>query len=568
MSEEKFLARDSEGRNQGFEEFAKGEIEIPEEENGDPDNIKFSWTKLWLFTGPGWLMSMAYLDPGNLTSDLQQGAYTNYQLTWVLWWSTVVGWVLQVLAARLGVVTGKNLAEHCRLGYPKWMAFVIFIQMELAIIGADIQEVLGSAISFHILFGLELWKGCVITAFTTFGFLAVQSYGVRYLEGFFAFFIGVMGICFIVNWGISGDNAGELMFGWVVPYMHPYAIIQAVGILGAVIMPHNLYLHSGLVLSRKIDTKDKYRVAEGNYYNALESAMALLVSFFINLAIVATFAKQFFDKDCATNTDTNAPFGCVDTNSIYVNSNKDVGVSMGSMYGPCCAVGKDCSLNTPYVGDTSFFSTTNFQCAEVGLDVAGDALRGALGASAPIIWGIGLMCAGQAATTTTTYAGQILMDGFFEWDMPLWLIMLITRICALGPAVVISLIAADKPGVQAEMNEWLNVLQSIQLPFAMFPVLHFTSKRTIMGPYFANSAGKKLLCWALALLILMVNVYLVYTSLPFDPAKDILATSAVTLLVVFDYALIALMSKDEIMGLINGLKREPVETPGLVQIED
>jgi natural resistance-associated macrophage protein len=551
---------------QGMEEIKKGEIEIPEEENGNPDKIRFSWTKLWLFTGPGWLMSMAYLDPGNLTSDLQQGAYTNYQLTWVLWWSTVVGWVLQVLAARLGVVTGKNLAEHCRLGYPKWLAFIIFIQMELAIIGADIQEVLGSAISFHILFGLELWKGCVITAFTTFGFLAVQSYGVRYLEGFFAFFIGVMGICFIVNWGISGDDAGPFMFGWVVPYMDGYAVVQAVGILGAVIMPHNLYLHSGLVLSRKIDTKDKYRVAEGNYYNAIESGMALLVSFFINVAIVATFARQFFTKDCATSTvGGNGPYGCVDTKSVYVNSNNDASKAIEAMYGSCCASGKDCSANT----DTgSPFTIKNFQCAQVGLDVAGDALRGALGSAAPIIWGVGLMCAGQAATTTTTYAGQILMDGFFEWDMPLWLIMLITRVCALGPAVVISLIAANKPGVQAEMNEWLNVLQSIQLPFAMFPVLHFTSKRTIMGPYFANSQFKKNLCWFLAIVILTVNVYLVYTSLPFDPKKDIAATTAVTLLVVFDYGLIAYMSKDEIMGLLGGLKREPVDTTGLVQIED
>ena len=222
---------------------------------------------------------MAYLDPGNLASDLQQGAYTRYELIWVLWWSTVVGWVLQMLSARLGVVTGKNLAQHCKEGYPPWAAKGIFFQMQLAVIGCDIQEVLGSAIALRVLFGSSLVVGCLITAVTTFGFLGIQKYGVRVLEAIFAFFIGIMGICFCYNWALSGDNSALFITGWVwhllisfllvqtdllisflpvcvllqvVPFMDSYAVVQAVGIIGAVIMPHNLYLYSGLVLSRQV----------------------------------------------------------------------------------------------------------------------------------------------------------------------------------------------------------------------------------------------------------------------------------------------------------------------------
>jgi natural resistance-associated macrophage protein len=166
-------------------------------------------------------MSMAYLDPGNLTSDLQQGAYTQYQLIWVLWWSTIVGWVLQMLSARLGIVTGKNLAQHCKEGYPPWASKGIFFQMELAVIGCDIHEVLGSAIALRVLFGSSLVVGCLITAVTTFGLLGVQKYGgvqvlEARLEAAFAVFIGIMGVCFCWNWALSGDDGALFMTGWVL----------------------------------------------------------------------------------------------------------------------------------------------------------------------------------------------------------------------------------------------------------------------------------------------------------------------------------------------------------------
>jgi len=490
-------------------------------------------------------MSMAYLDPGNLTSDLQQGAYSNYQLIWVLWWSTVVGWVLQRLSSRLGVATGMNLAEHCREGYPSWVAWIIFLQMELAIIGADIQELLGSAIALNMLFGWQYWVGCVVTAFSTFGFLAIQKFGVRVLEAVFAFFIAVMGVCFIANWGASGTDSSAFMKGWVVPEVDSYAVVQAVGIIGAVIMPHNLYLHSGLVLSRKIDVDSPYKVREGSYYNSIESSMALFVSFWINVAIVCTFAEQLYDPTCATSSKSFAPFGCVDTKTLYATTAHGSNPRK-NMYGKCSGWRGEFGGTDRVNAD----GHTNYQCASVGLDVAGQSLRTSVGTGFHYVWAVGLLCAGQAATTTATYAGQILMAGFFKIDLPMWVVMMVTRFCALGPAVVIALVASGNAGFQAQMNEWLNVLQSVQLPFALVPVLHFTSMPSVMGKH-VNSPAMKTLCWLLAVLILGVNVYLVYDLLPF--ASTPLTITLTTLFVVLDYTFIAWLCKDDIKGFLKFL---------------
>ena len=264
---------------------------------------------LWKFTGPGWLMSIAYLDPGNLEADLQSGAYTGYQLLWMLFWSTIMGLLLQVLALRLGVVTGKNLAQMCRLEYARPTSILLWLMTETAIIGSDIQEVLGSAIALQLLFGLPLWAGCLITGLDTFTFLFIHAYGVRKLEAFFASLIFTMMVCFFVNfawtqpvWGGApwAPDGGGILLGTLIPTVNDYAIIQAVGILGAVIMPHNIYLHSALVQSRNVNRKNPMAVEEACKYNTIESAVALLVSFFINAAVVTVFARGFFnDQECA-----------------------------------------------------------------------------------------------------------------------------------------------------------------------------------------------------------------------------------------------------------------------------
>ncbi|CAE8643995.1 unnamed protein product, partial [Polarella glacialis] len=217
--------------------------EGPEDPNA-PLRFKFSFRKLLRFMGPGWLMSLAYLDPGNLESDLQQGAYTGFDIVWVLWWSTVMGLILQELSSRIGVVTGRDLAQTLRKHYPKWLTYVVYTNMELAVIASDVQEVVGSGIALNLLTGMPVWIGCVVTGLDTFTFLAVHYLGVRYLEGLVCVLIAAMTGCFFYNWTESHTSPEDLMRGWALPSLKSYAVTQAVGTIGAVIMPHNLYLHS------------------------------------------------------------------------------------------------------------------------------------------------------------------------------------------------------------------------------------------------------------------------------------------------------------------------------------
>ena len=247
------------------------EVEVESGDEVEPDlspdqplKFNFSWRKLWRFAGPGWLMSLAYLDPGNLESDLQEGAYTGYRIVWVLFWATAMGLILQEMAARIGLVTGRDLAQTVRAGYPRWLNYIIYVNMEIAVIAADIQEVVGTGVAIYLLSNkfIPVWVGCIITAADTLTFLAIQYLGVRYLEAFICILISTMSICFFINWGVSGGSSFgssdldvNLPFGLAVPTMQSWAVTQAVGTIGAVIMPHNLYLHSGLVLSRKISRK-------------------------------------------------------------------------------------------------------------------------------------------------------------------------------------------------------------------------------------------------------------------------------------------------------------------------
>ena len=228
-------------------------VEIAEER---PVSWKTCWIDfrlLWAFTGPGWLMSLAYLDPGNLEADLQMGAYSGTQLIWVLLWSTVMGLVLQLLAARLGVGTGLNLAQQCRLGYSRRTSLALWVLTEVAIIGSDIQEIVGTAIAFQILFGFPLWAGALLTALDTFTFLGLHYFGIRKLEAFVCALIFTMTVCFAINFvdGFGGSGGGPaLLRGTVVPMVPSYGLNIALGTVGAVIMPHNIYLRKIVILSR------------------------------------------------------------------------------------------------------------------------------------------------------------------------------------------------------------------------------------------------------------------------------------------------------------------------------
>ncbi|KAK9061888.1 hypothetical protein SSX86_019072 [Deinandra increscens subsp. villosa] len=409
----------------------------------------FSWRKLWLFTGPGFLMSIAFLDPGNLEGDLQAGAIAGYSLLWLLLWATAIGLLIQLLSARLGVVTGRHLAELCREEYPNWAGKLLWIMTEVALIGADIQEVIGSAIALKILTVgfLPLWAGVIITAFDCFIFLFLENYGVRKLEAFFAVLIAVMAISFAWMFGETKPNAKELLVGIVVPKLNSRTIQQAVGVVGGIIMPHNVFLHSALVQSREIDPRKTGRVREALKYYSIESAIALAVSFMINLFVITVFAKAFFGTAIA---------------------------------------------------DT------------IGLENAGQFLEEKFGGGIiPIlyIWAIGLLAAGQSSTITGTYAGQFIMGGFLDLKLKKWLRALITRSCAIVPTLIVALIFDSSEDSLDNLNEWLNVLQSVQIPFALIPLLCLVAKDDLMG-VFKIGPILQTISWLVAALVIAINGYL------------------------------------------------------------
>ncbi|RYQ80795.1 hypothetical protein Ahy_Scaffold1g106960 isoform E [Arachis hypogaea] len=400
-------------------------VGVEDEYGDDVEAPPFSWKKLWLFTGPGFLMSIAFLDPGNLEGDLQSGAIAGYSLLWLLMWATLMGLLIQLLSARLGVATGRHLAELCREEYPPWARIVLWLMTELALIGSDIQEVIGSAIAIRILSNgfVPLWAGVVITALDCFIFLFLENYGVRKLEAFFAVLIGIMALSFAWMFGEAKPNGVDVLLGVLVPKLSSRTIKQAVGVVGCIIMPHNVFLHSALVQSRQIDQSKKGRVQEALNYYSIESTLALAVSFIINIFVTTVFAKGFYGTEIADS---------------------------------------------------------------IGLVNAGTYLQEKYGGGLfPIlyIWGIGLLAAGQSSTITGTYAGQFIMGGFLNLRLKKWVRALITRCCAIIPTMIVALIFDTSEESLDILNEWLNVLQSVQIPFALIPLLCLVSKEQIMGTF-------------------------------------------------------------------------------------
>ncbi|CAB1353886.1 unnamed protein product, partial [Coregonus sp. 'balchen'] len=416
-----------------FSTYFEEKVPIPEDVTQ-----MFSFRKLWAFTGPGFLMSIAYLDPGNIESDLQSGAKAGFKLLWVLLGATIIGLLLQRLAARLGVVTGMHLAEVCNRQYPTVPRIILWLMVELAIIGSDMQEVIGCAIAFNLLSvgRIPLWGGVLITIIDTFVFLFLDKYGLRKLEAFFGFLITIMAVSFGYEYVMVRPDQGELLKGMFLPYCDscgPAQMEQAVGIVGAVIMPHNIYLHSALVKSRSIDRGNKKEVKEANKYYFMESTIALFISFLINVFVVAVFAEAFYKK---TNIEVNAM---------------------------CNASG------SPH---TDLFPLDN-RMLQVDIYKGGVVLGCFFGPAALYIWAIGILAAGQSSTMTGTYSGQFVMEGFLNLRWSRFARVLLTRSIAIFPTLLVA-IFQDVQHLTG-MNDFLNVLQSMQLPFALIPILTFTS---------------------------------------------------------------------------------------------
>lgn len=460
----------------------------------DPPETIFSCKTFLAYAGPGWLMSLAYLDPGNLESDLQNGAYTGYSLIWVLFLCTLAGLILQVLAARLAAVTNLNLAQACRKYLSRRTSLIIWVMTELAIIGSDIQEVVGTAIALKELFGWSLLVGSIVTGLDTFTFLLIHYFGKRLLEGFIFILILLMMTCFFLNFAIAPSPPEDLIGGFV-PTCPSYAVSQLVGTVGAVIMPHNIYLYGALVQSRGLNRRSEIHVHQGNKYNFADAALALGISFLINAALMASFANGFFSKQCAENETVGLV--CVPGTS-----------------GPSpSAVGPATSACTNAEGGHGY-------CSEIGLNNAGTALQtlfGTHGKVAQKIFALGVLAAGQASTMTGTLAGQHVMAGFLDWHIPIFLRTMITRSIALGPAILVAVWSGESLGVGDKVNAFLNILQSVQLPFALLPVLHFCSDRSIMGDRFVLKHRFQVICWLMALVVIGINIYLVVQNVIGQP---------------------------------------------------
>jgi len=449
--------------------------------------FRFSWANLWKFTGPGWLMSIAYLDPGNIEADLQSGVLTGYKLLWVLFWATVIGHIMQRLSARIGMVSGKHLAEVCQEHLHPVPNFLLWIMVEIAVIGSDMQEVIGTALALLIITGgyLPIWAGALITISDTFTFLFLDRYGRRKLEFFFAFLITVMTVSFGINYGRDLPDQKEVALGTLWPRIDGKdALITAVSTAGAVIMPHNFYLHSGLVSNRKINRKSHSDVRDANFYTAVEGAIALAISFIINLLVVAVFShgmseatyQETFDKCVAQEFTTfykqSFPFNCSN------NPNDEC-------------------WNEKVAEDADLFSAGIFLGCSFGL-------------SYMYIWAVGIFASGQASTMTGTYAGQFCMQGFLKLEWPQWKILVVTRLAAMLPTVAVA--AFTDLNVVNTLNEYLNALMFIMLPFAVIPCLAFSASRLVMGE-FKNGLYSNILCCTLSAGAVGINFYFFFSTM-------------------------------------------------------
>ncbi|KAI6240029.1 hypothetical protein M3Y99_00486600 [Aphelenchoides fujianensis] len=446
-------------------EIYENKVEIPPGED------------LWAFIGPGWLMSIAYLDPGNIEGDLQAGAVGRFRLIWVLLAAHVLGLVLQRLSARLGVTSGYHMAEVAFFYYPRVPRIILWLMVEIAIIASDMQEVIGTAIALYLLSNqyIPLWAGVLITIADTFTFLFLDTHGVRKFELFFCFLIAMMAATFGYEFVVTKPAAVDITRGTLMPWAFEYSqdqFIMGISVVGAVIMPHNLYLHSSLVKSRKVDRRCKSSIVEANKYFFIESALALTCSFFINLLVVSVFAVEFFNK---TNAD----------------------------------IREQCVENTNHMPD--YYVNTfpnNTEVADSDIYRSGVLLGCVYGIGALYVWAVGIIASGQSSTMTGTYAGQFAMEGFLHIHISRWKRILITRSLAIFPTIAVVIFSQGVEHITG-LNDLLNCIQMLQLPFALLPVLTFTADPRIMKEFAAGKV-QKFGCLFISVVVMGINYYFLF----------------------------------------------------------
>jgi manganese transport protein len=403
------------------------------------------WRKLLAYAGPGYLVSVGYIDPGNWATGIAAGSKFGYSLLSIILLSNLMAVFLQALCVRLGVATGRDLAQACRDYFPRPVTFILWILCEIAIIACDLAELLGSAIALQLLFGLPLAIGVALTALDVMMLLFLQGKGFRYVEALVITLVSTVGICFAAEIFFAKPDIGQVLAGYLPQkeiLMNGEMLYLAIGILGATVMPHNLYLHSSIVQTRAWQPEIKKRW-EAIKFGTIDSTIALSFALFINSAILIVSASVFYG---------NGHHEVAELQDAYQLLSPVVGVKVASL-----------------------------------------------------LFAIALLASGQSSTLTATLAGQVVMEGFLEIRLPSWLRRLITRLMAIIPALLVILIFGES--TTGGMLVFSQVVLSLQLPFAVIPLVLFTSDRKIMNG-FVNPYWLKIVAWAIALIIISLNLWL------------------------------------------------------------
>ncbi len=415
---------------------------------------KSVYRKIIAFFGPAYLISVGYMDPGNWATDIAGGSQFGYALLWVLLMSNIMALLLQSFSARLGIVTQRDLAQASRETYSKYVNYVLYFLAEIAIAACDLAEVLGMAIGLNLLFGLPLLEGVLITVLDTFLLLFLINKGIRKMEAFIITLVLIIGISFIFEMIFAQPEIGSVVKGLIPSMPSEGALYIAIGIIGATVMPHNLYLHSSLVQTRKFDRSPE-GIKQAIKYNFIDSTIALNLAFFVNAAILILAAATFYKNGL-------------------------------------------------------------FEVAEI--QDAHQFLEPLLGTQwAPVLFAVALIAAGQSSTVTGTLAGQIIMEGYLNLRIQPWVRRIITRLIAIVPAVIV--ISVFGEGVTGKLLILSQVILSLQLGFAIIPLIHFVSDKSKMKG-FHISRPTQIAAWIIATIIVSLNAKLV-----FDEIKGWLETS-------------------------------------------
>ncbi len=409
--------------------------------------LKNNWRKFFAFLGPAYMISVGYMDPGNWATDIEGGSKFGYSLIWVLVMSNIIALILQSHCARLGVVTGKDLAQASREYYPKFTNIFLYILAEIAIAACDLAEVIGMAIGLNLLFGLPLIWGVSITVLDSFLLLFLLNFGVRKLEAFIICLVAIIGASFLVEMFLVKPNMGDIAGGLIPSIKSTDALYIAIGIIGATVMPHNLYLHSSLVQTRRIERTEP-EIKKAIKYNVIDSAIALNLALFVNAAILILAATSFFK---------NGKTDVADIRDAH-------------------------ELLAPMVGSSL----------------------------APILFAVALIAAGQSSTITGTLAGQIVMEGYLNLRIQPWVRRILTRVIAIGPSIF-AIIYFGESATQTLLI-LSQVILSLQLGFAVIPLLHIVSDKKQMGN-FAIKIPIKIISWLSILVIIGLNINYLFNKI-------------------------------------------------------